>query len=626
MVCQICGSVRLISKERIFCPQCDNVVVNPSINEIEVRVKEFSQLISNFDNELFESDFNHIIGSASVNREVHARYSVNMPNESAYAIVTWLANYFIISRATYLRKNIKGNKLNYSKLMGMSRNIIVAHRDLELFQNDEAKSVSINGKNQVVLSEHQPLRFIPENTMEEFRKKFESCREDHFLGLSEDYGVHAEIILYREFISKRVKDLIDSLRLSDNIKKVFPKRLLPNLRGNDVDRFIEMSDLLLGYLFSHPDLIYRNAGIFLTNRSNLNYLQKICFKDYTQSEIDWYFSNLISTPNGSLNNLGASTIFIDEQTQAVHIPTFTLLLLQSSSFRWLKSPRVGQMSNEIGQLVEDLFFINLQAYQIKRTHPLTGKKLIRIPHPEKRNEEIADVMGYNDKTLVIVETKFWDTPILEKLEEELEKFHLKVNYIKNNLDKFGFSHFDNILPIFYSPYAPHCIWNDIQLVYSTLMFHEILLKYFPKIKYSLDTTIDPKLIEILENISTIVPYPTDINYFDKKIPTGTYRIQDLCVLRYDENEVTAFYENPLGHSWMIYIDITPELYQKLKSDNIRKGDIITGVIKKIVREWLITQLVYYKRQKSAEAYSRLVEFTLSIGRDTEQNTKSLSSV
>jgi hypothetical protein len=354
---------------------------------------------------------------------------------------------------------------------------------------------------------------------------------------------------------------------------------------------VEISRELTRYLlFLRLEKIDRNGLIALKRKHvyHLNYLRNA----FSQADVDWYL------------NLMKDYIPYSSSEDVYWMPFFTIKLLQLAVFKWSGLPQIGKELNYIGKTVEEIIFNLVQSFETQTTHPITGKPLLRVVDPDT-GEEIADVMMYNDKFIIIIESKFWDCPLLATLENEITRFKEKINLFKVRQSNWGFPKAE-VIPIFYTPFAPHATWQDIQLISSRFLLAMYISKFFDRKK--------PKLIDKFEQLKQHVlsedypfPYPIDAHEFNNNIGLNTYRIQDGLVVSYNEQEVDVEILNPLGQSFVVTFEISKDTFEELKKEGITSGTLIRMGTVNLSGSWSITQMLYFQKIDATDSKRKIRE-------------------
>jgi hypothetical protein len=321
-------------------------------------------------------------------------------------------------------------------------------------------------------------------------------------------------------------------------------------------------------------------------------LKRILVKEHGRDHVEWYFNQLSNHKTTRIQSLSNSLILSTKNSE-FYVPYFSLSVLIYICSRWDKNPDKGRFLNYIGSLMEDLIFSFMHGYLINTEHPLSHEPLLRVPHPETK-DEIADVMGYNNDRLVVIESKFRETSSITSIEIELQKFSDKINYIQKNLEKFGFKSNLEVYPIFYTPYPPFSEWNGIELVPSLVFLGLKFWTFFGPKKIELKPRTK-EVIELLSKIDEPTPYPLDASIIDFSFEENKYHIQDGVIESFTKEEVTMHIDNPIGNSpSVIIVDMMKEIYERLSSQKIGKGDLVKTVLFNLNGTWSMIQLVDFK--------------------------------
>jgi len=303
-------------------------------------------------------------------------------------------------------------------------------------------------------------------------------------------------------------------------------------------------------------------------------------------------------------------------------------MLGYATIKWMRGSDFGGALNLKGEVVEDYFYRYVNAYDLRVEHPTTGEPLVRVKHPDL-STEIADVMGYNKRNVLVLECKFWNTPILLDLEEQLIRFEEKVNYIESNLRKFGLDEKLEVVPIFYTPFAPYPRWHRIVIFPSAFALGMELAKIFGPKKFEPIEKI-PRLKKLFELVDGPAPFPIDASLLLESLPLNTYGIRDAVVWKYDQEEMTVFIDLPVSLEGLLaYLDITQETFHELGQKNVSPGDIIRMIIANLNGTWTITQLLCFRKimqksewesnPKKAIPYNRMISLFKYMARKHEKS-------
>lgn len=391
-------------------------------------------------------------------------------------------------------------------------------------------------------------------------------------------GENVETILTQGLTFLPASDVIKSEVISRKLKFIFDLRLLPSLKSKTARKFVEITgklgqDLLLSRL-NNTD----QKGIVKLTRENICSSENLV--QFSVSDINWYLE------------LMRRFIIHDPTDDSFYVPSFTLALLRLAVFRWCGLPQVGEGLNYIGKIEEEWIFNLIQSFDAKTNHPKTGQPLIRVIDLSTK-EEIADVMAYDDKSIIVIESKFWDCPLLVDIEEELEKFERKVNYVNKNLETLGFPKV-NVIPVFYTPFPPYAKWHGIQLVHSKFLLGMYFSKFFERKR--------PKLVDENKRLWRLVlsenypfPYPVDASEMDKEIAPNTCRINDARVVEVGEDEIDVEVLNPLGFPFIITFDINDSTKKDLERERVTSGTLVRLGIVNLSGSWSISQVLYFRK-------------------------------
>lgn len=613
MPCERCGADRIITRQRVLCPNCDKVLVLDTNEILENRRKKMEEIDRKFTIVMDSTDYNQTFGSAIVNRELAAKAIIYLPTKRKYAVNEWLAYTYILRNLRYNDK--KHGDFNFTNILDFSREMIQLHNEIRCLEQGLAIIVkSEGGKENFEWTEREPLSFVPEEAYT--NPDFKTVAT----GIS-DRDLNIETTMLQEGLMLPIWIVLLSEDISRILEQCYHSRMLPFIRNSSqVTKFFEISrelstQGLARNISQGVDDV--NEGLILTDEVSLNQIKRKLWNHFSLNDIKWYFKCLQYNDYADTDkfDFSYSIIVRDQQLDLICLPLYSLLMLTYATMKWLKEPDLGRALNYKGKVVEDYFFVFVNCYDLSLDHPKTGKPLLRVQHPEKPTE-IADIMGYGHKNVLVFESKFWNVPILAELEKELDKFEQNVNYIKQNLEKFGLNKELKVIPIFYTPYAPYSQWHRISILPTAFAVGVKLGEIFLSRKAQLIDGV-PDLEKLFDLIDSPVPFPIDASYMIKSLPGNTYSVHDGLVLKYDEKEVTVFIDIPVSlYGFFVYLDITNDTFRKLKQEGISPGDIIRMIIVNLNGTWVMLQLLYFKKimEKSewefhperATAYSRII--------------------
>jgi len=569
MMCEKCGAIRILTKKKVLCPNCDKVELIDSKKAIQERELEMGRITSKFSEEIDSTNYNQTFGSAIVNRELAAKAVLFSPIVRTYAVEEWLAYTYLLRNLRYSQN--KGIS-NFLEIIDDSRRIVRLYNEILSLKQGSAVLVRSESQESLEWTENEPLSFVPDEVYQEDPRLKHTLKEKF-----SDRELNIESVMLQEGLMLPIWRVLLSEDISRTLKRCTHSRLLPFIKNaSEAMKFVEIS-LVISAEGIKDNVIQgvdaQAEGLILTDERSLLNLQRNLWDKFHSEDIKWYFRSLRSKPSVDKFDFSSALIVTDEQTKIVCLPLYSLLMLGQSTVKWLKKPDIGRALNFQGEVVEDYFYRFANAYNICLNHPTSKQPLLRVKHPDLPIE-IADIMGYNNSHVLALECKFWNAPTLSALEKELAKFEEKVKYIQENLDKFGLSKSLKVVPMFYTPYAPYPAWHKIRLLPTALTFGIKLGEIFSAKK--------PKLVEKvveLEKLHDLVtgpaPFPIDASYILESLPPNRYNVHDGLVLEYDKNEVTVFIDLPVSlYGFFGYLDISNETFNELKLANISSGDII----------------------------------------------------
>lgn len=612
MPCEKCGVDRIITRQRVLCPKCDKVLVLDADEILENKRKKLEEVDHRFTLAINSTDYNQTFGSAIVNRELAANAIIYLPTKRKYAVNEWLAYTYILRNLRYNDK--KQGDFNFTNILDFSREMIKLHNEIRCLELGLAIVVkSEDGKENFEWTEREPLSFVPEEAYTDSDFKMVATEIS-------DRDLNIETTMLQEGLMLPIWIVLLSEDISRTLEQCNHSRMLPFIRNSSqVAKFFEISHELSTQgvawnISQRADNV--NEGLILTDEGSLNQIKRNLWNHFSLNDIEWYFKCLQYNDHNDTDkfDFSYSIIVRDQQSDVICLPLYSLLMLSYAIMKWLKEPDLGRALNYKGKAVEDYFFVFLNCYDLSFGHPKTGKPLLRIQHPEQPTE-IADIMGYNNKNVLVFESKFWNVPILAELEKELGKFEQNVNYIQQNLDKFGLNKELKVIPIFYTPYAPYPQWHGISVLSTALAVGIKLGEIFSSKKVQLIDGV-PDLEKLFDLIDRPVPFPINASSLIKSLPDNSYSVHDGLVLKYDEEEVTMFIDIPVSlWGFITYLDITEDTFHKLEQA-VLPGDIIRMITVNLNGTWSMVQLLYFKKimkklewethPERATAYNRII--------------------
>lgn len=611
MPCEKCGANRIITRQRVLCPNCDHVLMLHTQEALEKRRKRREVVDFKLSMAIDSTDYNQTFGSAIVNRELAAKAAIYLPTKRKYGVNEWLAYTYLLRNLQYSKKN---GISNFTEIMDFCREIVQLHNEIRSLEQALAVVVKSGDKENFEWTEREPLSFVPEEAYN--GPDFKTI----LAGIS-DRDLNIETSFLQEGLMLPIWMVLLSEDISRILKQCWHSRVLPFVKdASQALKFIEISrELSIQGLASNlfQGVGAQGEGLIITDKSGLQQLERNLWEDFHTNDVRWYFRSLIYETETVEDkfDFSCSIIVKDKKVDLICLPLYSLLMLAYATVKWLKDADLGKALNFKGGVVEDYFFRFINAYNLSLDHPKTKRPLLRVQHPENPASEIADIMGYNDKHVLVLECKFWNTPTLGELEKELSKFEEKLKYIQSNLKKFGFDKELKVLPIFYTPYAPYASWHGIPILPTAFAVGVKIGEVFSVKKIKLiDKVLG--LEKLFGLIKGPIPFPIDASQLIESLPPNKYNIHDGLVLEYDETEMTVLIDLPVSlYGFFVYLDITEETFLELKQKGISPGDIIRMITVNLNGTWTMIQLLYFERiieksewetrPKLATPYSRM---------------------
>lgn len=623
MPCKVCGTDRIITEKRVLCPKCEGLHVLDKQEIISNKTEELDVLNSELTTAISNTDYNCSFGSAIHNRELAANAVLYSAPNRRYALNEWLAFTFLAHNLHHT--NGTGKEKNYLDLVTQSRRIVDCFNKLSCLKQGLAVLIEFEGKQNFEWTEREPISFVPEEVYKkaDSTSSFDKPIYEH---------IHKDIALLQEGLMQPINVMLLSEEISRLLRQSYHSRILPFINAPaNAKSFVQISGILstegLDELFRTK--AQRNPGLILLDKNGLQSLKKNLCKEFTETQIDWYMISMLKI-NSDKYGIGSPLILRDEEKDIFCLPLYTLQMLAIANMKWMKESDLGYASNYKGGIVEDYFFRLFNAYEMSSTNPKTGEPFLRIKHPDNTSIEIADIMGYNETYLAVLECKFWNAPTLMALESEIDRFRKRSDFIRDNLRKFDLSENLKVVPLFYTPYAPYTIWNDVNIIPSIFGVGEYLSRLFKSKKPKLLTETESLQI-LLDNCKdNALPTPVDVAELTDAVQPNTFNIHDGLVWEYDEKEVTLFIDIPISlYGCLVYFDITKPTFKALQEAGVSKGDIIRMVTVNLNGTWAITQLACFNKWvKESEwksdpnryfAYRKIISLYLSSPRKKQRN-------
>ncbi len=595
-----CGATRIIY-EKMSCPVCESIPIADPTNRIQTTKRYLQEALSYLNATLCTVNPELLVERLMVEREEAAMRCLTPNLAKEEPLKRWLSISFILSKYPWAGSGLPDEAL-VEYLISSAEEILEYQNEILKLQKNLSEITLIDGEEEIVPTEFDVLYTIPPQVLKEFEKNLFFSKV-----LVDDGGDEKsfDLLFVREAMVQPGLPLIIGDEVFRCLKKNYSYRLLPLVTPSNADRFIEIGLGLAGHIaFQLGRNFEDNYGLLKTDDEFLEGLRSLMIEE-SANKATWCLNNL-ENPKGAITNLGQTTVF-KTKDGTVYLPYFSIYLLTHLCLRFEKSSEKGEYYRYIGETVEDIIFAFISAYSLNTIHPVTGEPLLRVQHPEKKGEEIADMMAYDDKQLIVLESKFRETLTVKDLEAELTKFQEKIAYISQNLPKFGLPEKLSIKPYFYVPYPPYTEWNGIKLIPSLICLGDELAHFCEPRPLTLAPR-SKELQTLLDTINDSTPYPTDVSIFDKTVPNNKYRIQDGVVESYDEEEITTLIDNPIGMPTALVIDISQEIYKLLQASDVKKGDIIKMALLNQNKTWTQVQLVEFKVTGKIKSSSENLDF------------------
>jgi hypothetical protein len=386
--------------------------------------------------------------------------------------------------------------------------------------------------------------------------------------------------------------MVKSEKINRQLKFSSNDRIFPGLNGSaNSKKFVNMSSMLLDALLIYAWKTLGENSIIELSKPSIYTLGRFS-ETFSAHEIDWYL------------NIMKKFIISNNEKNTLYLPFSTIQMLHLSVLRWSGLPQVGKELNFIGKMVEDLIFNLVQSYDGETIHPVTKEPLVRVIDPSTK-EEIADIIIFNSKSIIIIESKFWDCPHLCDLEEQLDNFKKKVDYFSLNRKRLGFPEAE-VFSIFYTPFPPYSNWRGIQLIPSQFLVGWYVGNFFKPKKPILIEKND-KLKKLVFSEDYPIPYPIDGNELDSTISANTVRINDGWIVTFNEHEISLKVMNPIGASIVIILEINEKTFLELKTLNISAGDFLRFGCVNHSGSWSITQFLYFTKVNENDPKRKIKE-------------------
>jgi len=174
--CEKCGEIRIITRQRVLCPNCDNLSMLDTQDVLSNKRKELSIIDSQFLNAINKTDYNQTFGSAIFNRELAANESIYVAAKRKYAINEWLVYTYLLHNLHYIGK---GGTSNFPELVNLSRKTVQYYNQIRSLEQGFAVMVETEGQESFEWTELEPLSFVPKEVRDdsEFRPILDNVKD-----------------------------------------------------------------------------------------------------------------------------------------------------------------------------------------------------------------------------------------------------------------------------------------------------------------------------------------------------------------------------------------------------------------------------------------------------------------
>lgn len=573
MTCNICNKAnRIFLNGQLVCPYCNRIrLIDKSIalrdlnDKLQKKLHEFRLLISH-------SNYHDILIFALNVRENAAKELADNPNSEEEAM-RWLGSLFLLANLPKV-ETTKGEVTPMevltlaSETLDILSSIVLCEQDKQVFLETGVRC-------------NTELQILFRTPSEVDQESFEALG---FHGIPES----------KRFIEQMLKasmieqlDIVKSEALSRNLRTCFPKYLLPY---KDTDRMIAYKQIAI----SMASFVAIQLG---PHFNSSNGVLSVPISEYRDFEKEFarrhgdIASDFLSPKDIDYygDNLALNLIVHDAKNSVVHLPYHSLVLLTMISHRYVID--LKEYRSQVGEEPEDWIYGFLKGY-FETFTPKTKEKLLRF-HIGKDQGEI-DVAGFNEKKIVIVESKFWESSNVSEIEKELDKFEKRLILFEQNKDKYGFSSEQEVIPLFYNPWPPYPKYGrlGIILIPSLVALIWYVVSKFPPI-------VRP-YAKCTEQITSFLAEDTEDRLFMSDLSSylplekDMYRIQDIQVESIDENEVVAYSYAPMGYAYPFIYDLGDECQLKLKKTGVKKGSVLRTCTYNLQGYWFQIQIVDFR--------------------------------
>ncbi len=395
-----------------------------------------------------------------------------------------------------------------------------------------------------------------------------------------------------------IRELITSEALSRSLPAVFHRRLAPDLnnasRATAFSRICSSLAAFIGFIIGPA--FRSNNGILPVPDQGFGFMKRLLEKEIDKEQLAWFFGLASKIKGSKLEGLGYSTIIRDSSAQLTYLPYHSLYMLSVRTYKYTTSTELGSAANYKGRAIEDVLFNGATAC-LQTTHPKNSRKLLRYQLPDGKGD--LDVAGFDKSNLLLIEAKFWDSPTVESLEEELDKFMQRIEYVRQNLSKLGFEPGLKITPVFFTPYAPFPKWQEIILLPSISSIISFIFTKFGPRPFELIAG-DERIRQFVQTDRKDRLMALDGSMVSSDVPENLYRIHDGVVDLLEDNEITVYAMTLAARAYPIFCEVSEPVAQQLRSSGVGHGTVIRMGLYNVLGGWAPTQLCCFRVLKSFE--------------------------
>jgi hypothetical protein len=558
------------------CPTCDKIKLVDSGPVIQKLKRDADSALQRFDQDLSRFDHRTMLLETIEQREKAAALLHENPNDERSARA-WIAATFLISR---IPASSGESKPNVARQMNSSAQIVSMYDGVEALSSGLRVT---NGKGNSYVTEREVLAKVPARVARKIAAR---------LGLPASLNDLER--MERTLLAENVLTILDLVRsetISRTLKSVFHKRLLPHLNSSkETSRFHDaMLNAAGAVAFTLGPAFAGETGTLEMSSDSFSSLKNEVSRGKGKA-VSTFFERVGKRPGPNASGLGYATIVKDPASEVFYVPYHSLFLLATATYAKSAEKSVGRAANYKGSVTENLIYGAVSAF-MNMVNPKDGKKLLRYQLPQPYGD--IDVGGFDEKHLLLIESKYWDAPTVESLEEELSKFVKRVEYVQENLSDLGFSPTLHVIPFFYTPYPPFATFERIQMVpsVSALIYH-LETNYRHRPFKLIDP--EPALIGFLNRDPGERLLAFDVSKRFRKTSPNKYWIHDAVFEGLDQREATLSVMVPSGQTMPIICEVSDKVAEELGSGRVPPGTVIRTLLYNLTGGWSLTQLASFK--------------------------------